>query len=29
VVDILTKTLGRTKFDYFRENMGMIKNPFQ
>eukprot|EP00253_Pinus_taeda_P033917 PITA_33917 len=29
VVDILTKALGRTKFDYFRENMGMVKNPFQ
>eukprot|EP00253_Pinus_taeda_P025649 PITA_25649 len=27
--DILTKALGRTKFDYFREKMGMIKNPFQ
>eukprot|EP00253_Pinus_taeda_P029388 PITA_29388 len=29
VADILTKALGRTKFDYFREEMGMIKNPFQ
>ena len=29
VVDILTKALGRTKFAYFREKMGMIKNPFQ
>eukprot|EP00253_Pinus_taeda_P008574 PITA_08574 len=29
VVDILTKALGRTKFDYFREKMGMIKNLFQ
>eukprot|EP00253_Pinus_taeda_P036605 PITA_36605 len=29
VADILTKALGRTKFDYFREKMGMIKNPFQ
>jgi len=28
VADILTKDLGRTKFDYFREKMGMIKNPF-
>eukprot|EP00253_Pinus_taeda_P032259 PITA_32259 len=26
--DILTKALGRTKFDYFKEKMGMIKNPF-
>eukprot|EP00253_Pinus_taeda_P001988 PITA_01988 len=29
LVDILTKALGRTKFDYFREKMGMLKNPFQ
>eukprot|EP00253_Pinus_taeda_P014507 PITA_14507 len=28
VADILTKALVRTKFDYFREKMGMIKNPF-
>eukprot|EP00253_Pinus_taeda_P023446 PITA_23446 len=26
--DILTKALGRTKFTYLRENMGMVKNPF-
>eukprot|EP00253_Pinus_taeda_P035102 PITA_35102 len=29
VVDILTKALGRKKFDCFRENMGMVKNLFQ
>ena len=29
VVDILTKALGKTKFVYFREKMGMMKNPFQ
>ena len=29
VADILTKALGRTKFVYFREKMGMVKNPFQ
>eukprot|EP00253_Pinus_taeda_P032206 PITA_32206 len=29
VVDILTKALERIKFDYVREKMGMIKNPFQ
>eukprot|EP00253_Pinus_taeda_P026337 PITA_26337 len=29
VANILTKALRRTKFDYFREKMGMIKNPFQ
>jgi len=29
VADILTKALGKSKFDYFRENMGMVKNPFQ
>eukprot|EP00253_Pinus_taeda_P026632 PITA_26632 len=29
VADILTKALGMTKFDYFREKMGMVKNPFQ
>jgi len=29
VADILTKALGRTRFDYCREKMGMIKNPFQ
>eukprot|EP00253_Pinus_taeda_P001815 PITA_01815 len=27
--DILTKALGRTKFDHFREKMGMVKNSFQ
>eukprot|EP00253_Pinus_taeda_P004436 PITA_04436 len=27
VADILTKALGKTKFDYFREKMGMVKNP--
>eukprot|EP00253_Pinus_taeda_P026091 PITA_26091 len=26
--DILTKALGKSKFDYFREKMGMLKNPF-
>ena len=29
VADILTKALGRTKFVYFREKMGMVENPFQ
>ena len=29
VADILTKALRKTKFVYFREKMGMIKNPFQ
>eukprot|EP00253_Pinus_taeda_P032195 PITA_32195 len=29
VAGILTKALGRTKFVYFKEKMGMIKNPFQ
>eukprot|EP00253_Pinus_taeda_P025121 PITA_25121 len=29
VANILTKALGRTKFDYIREKMGMVKNPFQ
>eukprot|EP00253_Pinus_taeda_P002914 PITA_02914 len=29
VVDILTKALGRTKFVYFKEKMGMVRNPFQ
>eukprot|EP00253_Pinus_taeda_P026733 PITA_26733 len=29
VANILTKALGRTKFDYLREKMRMIKNPFQ
>ena len=29
VANILTKALGRTKFAYFREKMGMVKNPFQ
>ena len=29
VVDIVTKALGKTQFVYFRERMGMIKNPFQ
>eukprot|EP00253_Pinus_taeda_P008736 PITA_08736 len=28
VVDILTKALGRSKFVYFKEKMGMVKNPF-
>lgn len=28
VADIATKALGRTKFVYFREKMGMVKNPF-
>eukprot|EP00253_Pinus_taeda_P004305 PITA_04305 len=28
VADILTKALGRTKFIYFKEKMGMVKNPF-
>eukprot|EP00253_Pinus_taeda_P029991 PITA_29991 len=28
VAHILTKALGRTKFDYFKEKMGMIKNTF-
>eukprot|EP00253_Pinus_taeda_P002347 PITA_02347 len=28
VADILTKAFGRTKFDYFREKMGMVKNSF-
>ena len=28
VAAILTKALGRIKFDYFKEKMGMIKNPF-
>lgn len=26
--DILTKAMGITNIVYFRENMGMIKNPF-
>eukprot|EP00253_Pinus_taeda_P032349 PITA_32349 len=29
VANILTKALGKSKFDYFREKMGMVKNPFQ
>eukprot|EP00253_Pinus_taeda_P002385 PITA_02385 len=29
VADILTKALGKSKFDYFREKMRMVKNPFQ
>eukprot|EP00253_Pinus_taeda_P021416 PITA_21416 len=29
VADILTKALGRTKFDYFREKMGIVKTLFQ
>jgi len=29
VADILTKALRRKKFVYFREKMGMLKNPFQ
>eukprot|EP00253_Pinus_taeda_P016864 PITA_16864 len=29
VAEVLTKVLGRTKFDCFREKMGMVKNPFQ
>eukprot|EP00253_Pinus_taeda_P021044 PITA_21044 len=29
VADILTKALGKSKFDYFRKTMGMVKNPFQ
>eukprot|EP00253_Pinus_taeda_P030516 PITA_30516 len=29
VADILTKALGKSKFDYFREKMGMVKNLFQ
>eukprot|EP00253_Pinus_taeda_P032125 PITA_32125 len=29
VADILTKALGKSKFDYFKEKMGMVKNPFQ
>jgi len=28
VADILIKALGRKKFDYFREKMGMVKNHF-
>eukprot|EP00253_Pinus_taeda_P006636 PITA_06636 len=28
VVDVLTKALGRTKFVQFREQMGMLENPF-
>ena len=29
VANILTKALGKTKFVYFREKMGMMQNPFQ
>lgn len=29
VADILTKSLGRAKFVYFREQMGMVENSFQ
>ena len=28
VADILTKALGKIKFTYFVENMGMVENPF-
>eukprot|EP00253_Pinus_taeda_P014033 PITA_14033 len=28
VADILTKALVKSKFDYFREKMGMVKKPF-
>eukprot|EP00253_Pinus_taeda_P032208 PITA_32208 len=28
VADVLTKALGRTKFVYIRERIGMVKNPF-
>ena len=29
VANILTKALGKSKFDYFGEKMSMVKNPFQ
>ena len=29
VADILNKALGKSKLEYFREKMGMVKNPFQ
>eukprot|EP00253_Pinus_taeda_P009452 PITA_09452 len=29
VADILTKALGRAKFTQFREQMGMVENPFK
>ena len=29
VADILTKALSKNNFTYFRENMGMVENPFQ
>eukprot|EP00253_Pinus_taeda_P014376 PITA_14376 len=29
MANILTKALRKSKFDYFREKMGMVKNPFQ
>eukprot|EP00253_Pinus_taeda_P021176 PITA_21176 len=29
VANILTKALGRAKFVYFKEQMGMVENPFQ
>ena len=29
VADNLTKALGKSKFDYFTEKMGMVKNAFQ
>ena len=29
VADILTKGPSKIKFTYFREKMGMVKNPFQ
>eukprot|EP00253_Pinus_taeda_P002936 PITA_02936 len=28
VADILTKAFGKSKFDYFKEKMGMVNNPF-
>jgi len=28
VVDILTKGLPKGKFEYFREKMGVVENPF-
>eukprot|EP00253_Pinus_taeda_P035087 PITA_35087 len=29
VAEILTKALGRAKFVYFREEIGLVENPFQ